>query len=129
GMAHRAASLVVDSRDKAYLLLVPCAVGHSGPARSCGVLRQNLDCAFTYGPLATETRARDAGPAPNAPRDGKPERFPRRGGRMSRTVAVLGATGLVGRTTVRVLESRAFPLGELRLLASERSAALTIPFR
>jgi aspartate-semialdehyde dehydrogenase len=48
---------------------------------------------------------------------------------MSRTVAVLGATGLVGRTTVRVLESRAFPLGELRLLASERSAALTVPFR
>jgi len=46
-----------------------------------------------------------------------------------RTVAILGATGLVGRTTLRVLESRSFPLDELRLLASERSAARTLPFR
>jgi aspartate-semialdehyde dehydrogenase len=48
---------------------------------------------------------------------------------MSRAVAVLGATGLVGRTTVQILESRAFPLDELRLLASERSADRAIPFR
>src|SRR5262249_35548864 len=53
----------------------------------------------------------------------------REGAGMSRTVAILGATGLVGRTTMRVLESRAFPLDELRLLARERSAARTRPFR
>jgi len=37
-------------------------------------------------------------------------------------IAVLGATGAVGRTMLRVLEERAFPAGELVLLASERSA-------
>jgi aspartate-semialdehyde dehydrogenase len=37
-------------------------------------------------------------------------------------VAILGATGAVGSTLLRVLEERAFPLEELRLLASERSA-------
>jgi aspartate-semialdehyde dehydrogenase len=48
---------------------------------------------------------------------------------MSRAVAILGATGLVGRTTMRVLEQRVFPLDELRLLASERSTDRTFPFR
>jgi len=48
---------------------------------------------------------------------------------MSRAVAILGATGLVGRTTLRILEERAFPLDELRLLASERSADRTLSFR
>jgi aspartate-semialdehyde dehydrogenase len=38
------------------------------------------------------------------------------------TVAVVGATGVVGRTMVRVLGERDFPVGELRLLASARSA-------
>src|SRR6185369_3122343 len=42
GNGHRAASLVVDSRDKACLLLVPCAVAVPGPARSCGVLKRSL---------------------------------------------------------------------------------------
>ena len=37
-------------------------------------------------------------------------------------LAVLGATGAVGETLLRVLEEREFPLDELRLLASERSA-------
>ena len=37
-------------------------------------------------------------------------------------VAVLGATGAVGRTMLRVLEERGFPADELVLLASERSA-------
>lgn len=37
-------------------------------------------------------------------------------------IAVLGATGAVGRTMLRVLEERAFPVDELVLLASERSA-------
>ena len=48
---------------------------------------------------------------------------------MSRTVAILGATGLAGRTTLRILEERGFPLDELRLLASERSADRTFAFR
>jgi len=57
------------------------------------------------------------------------ERPPFTGGRMSRTVAILGATGLVGRTLVRILETRGFPLDELRLLASERSTSVTQRFR
>lgn len=36
-------------------------------------------------------------------------------------IAVLGATGAVGRTMLRVLEERAFPVAELVLLASARS--------
>lgn len=48
---------------------------------------------------------------------------------MSLTVAILGATGLVGRTMLALLEERAFPLGRLRLLASERSASRTMRFR
>lgn len=42
------------------------------------------------------------------------------------TVAVVGATGVVGRTMIQVLLEREFPVGELRLLASERSAGKTI---
>ena len=38
------------------------------------------------------------------------------------TVAVVGATGVVGRTMIQVLLERAFPMAELRLLASSRSA-------
>jgi aspartate-semialdehyde dehydrogenase len=38
------------------------------------------------------------------------------------TVAVVGATGAVGRTMIQVLTEREFPLGELRALASSRSA-------
>jgi aspartate-semialdehyde dehydrogenase len=38
------------------------------------------------------------------------------------TVAVVGATGVVGRTMVDVLRERDFPMGDLRLLASGRSA-------
>ena len=43
-------------------------------------------------------------------------------------LAILGATGAVGTTLLRVLEERAFPLDELRLLASERSAGTQIRF-
>ena len=39
-----------------------------------------------------------------------------------RTVAIVGATGVVGRTMRSVLEERDFPLASLRLLASSRSA-------
>jgi aspartate-semialdehyde dehydrogenase len=42
------------------------------------------------------------------------------------TVAVVGATGVVGRTMIQVLLEREFPVGELRLLASERSAGRTV---
>ena len=42
------------------------------------------------------------------------------------TVAVVGATGVVGRTMIQVLAERHFPVGELRLLASGRSAGSTI---
>lgn len=37
-------------------------------------------------------------------------------------IAIVGATGLVGRTMLRVLEERNFPVSSLKLLASERSA-------
>ena len=39
-----------------------------------------------------------------------------------RRIAVVGATGAVGRTMLSILEERDFPLAELRLMASERSA-------
>jgi len=42
------------------------------------------------------------------------------------TVAVVGATGAVGRTMIHVLTERGFPMGELRPLASSRSAGSTI---
>lgn len=42
------------------------------------------------------------------------------------TVAVVGATGAVGREMIAVLEERRFPVGELRLLASAKSAGKTI---
>ena len=42
------------------------------------------------------------------------------------TVAVVGATGAVGRTMTQILLEREFPLGDLRLLASGRSAGTTI---
>jgi aspartate-semialdehyde dehydrogenase len=45
------------------------------------------------------------------------------------TVAVVGATGLVGRKMIQVLEEHEFPVGELRLLASARSEGRTLPFR
>ena len=45
------------------------------------------------------------------------------------TVAVVGATGAVGTEMLRVLETRGFPVRELRLLASRRSAGTTMAFR
>jgi aspartate-semialdehyde dehydrogenase len=44
-------------------------------------------------------------------------------------VAVVGATGAVGRTMVAILEERDFPLSSLRLFASSRSAGSVIPTR
>jgi len=43
-------------------------------------------------------------------------------------VAILGATGLVGRTMARVLEERKFPVKSIKLLASARSAGTRLPF-
>jgi aspartate-semialdehyde dehydrogenase len=45
-----------------------------------------------------------------------------------RKVAVLGATGLVGREILKVLEQRNFPVSEIVMLASERSAGKTLDF-
>jgi aspartate-semialdehyde dehydrogenase len=44
-------------------------------------------------------------------------------------VAVVGATGAVGQTTLKVLEERKFPVRELRAFASERSVGKTVTFR
>jgi len=45
------------------------------------------------------------------------------------SVAVVGATGLVGGEMIRTLEQRNFPVGELTLLASERSLGKELTFR
>jgi len=47
----------------------------------------------------------------------------------SYTVAITGATGVVGGTVRRILEERSFPVGELRLLASSRSAGRRLPYK
>ena len=48
---------------------------------------------------------------------------------MSYGVAVMGATGAVGRVMLEILAERDFPVGELRLLASSRSAGRQIDYR
>src|SRR6476661_1685419 len=69
------------------------------------------------GPLLYSRRARtsdrDSGAVPDMTRQ-------------HLTVAVVGATGVVGRTMIQVLAEREFPVGELRLLASGRSAGRTV---
>lgn len=44
-------------------------------------------------------------------------------------VAVVGITGAVGEQIIRLLEERSFPIQELRLLASARSAGKTVRFK
>ncbi len=44
-------------------------------------------------------------------------------------IAIVGATGAVGETLLQVLKDRDFPVGELYLLASERSAGNTRKFK
>ena len=44
-------------------------------------------------------------------------------------VAVIGATGMVGRIILKVLEERNFPVSELILVASENSVGKTIEFK
>ena len=48
---------------------------------------------------------------------------------MMKNVAILGATGAVGREMLKVLEERNFPIGKLKLLASERSVGKLIEFK
>ncbi|HHX77449.1 MAG TPA: aspartate-semialdehyde dehydrogenase [Firmicutes bacterium] len=43
-------------------------------------------------------------------------------------VAVVGATGMVGRTFLRVLAERKFPISKIKLLASRRSAGKKVDF-
>jgi len=47
---------------------------------------------------------------------------------MGFSIAVVGATGLVGRTMLRVLEERGLPISSLRLLASSNSAGKKVRF-
>jgi aspartate-semialdehyde dehydrogenase len=44
-------------------------------------------------------------------------------------VAVVGVTGAVGQTTLKILEERKFPVRELRAFASARSAGKTVTFK
>ena len=45
------------------------------------------------------------------------------------TIAIVGASGAVGQELLRVLEQRQFPISELRLFGSQRSAGQTYTFR
>lgn len=45
------------------------------------------------------------------------------------SVAVVGATGAAGQTTLKILEERKFPVRALRCFASERSVGTTVTFR
>jgi len=69
------------------------------------------------GPLLYSRRARtsdrDSGAVPDMTRQ-------------PLTVAVVGATGVVGRTMIQILAEREFPVGQLRLMASGRSAGRTV---
>lgn len=47
----------------------------------------------------------------------------------AKVVAVAGATGVVGRTMLRVLEDMNFPVKEIKLLASARSVGRTLTFK
>ncbi|MBF8287258.1 MAG: asd, partial [Candidatus Rokubacteria bacterium] len=45
------------------------------------------------------------------------------------TVAIVGVTGAVGQTTLRILEERKFPVKALRAFASERSVGKSVTFK
>lgn len=48
---------------------------------------------------------------------------------MAKNIAIMGATGAVGQELLRLLESRNFPVGNLKLLASARSAGKKVSFK
>lgn len=50
-------------------------------------------------------------------------------GKTAYNVAVVGATGAVGQKILRILEDKEFPINELKVLSSERSAGKTIQFK
>src|SRR5688572_9955874 len=81
--------------------------------RTQGCDRQQVGARCWTAPLLYSRRARrdqdHSGAMPSV--TGKPL-----------SVAVVGATGVVGGTMIRILLEREFPFGELRLLASARSA-------
>jgi len=43
-------------------------------------------------------------------------------------IAVVGVTGAVGQTTLKILEQRKFPVRDLKAYASERSVGKTVTF-
>src|SRR2546425_4596971 len=45
------------------------------------------------------------------------------------TIAVVGVTGAVGQTTLKILDERKFPVRELRAFASERSVGKSVTFK
>jgi aspartate-semialdehyde dehydrogenase len=45
------------------------------------------------------------------------------------TIAVVGVTGAVGQTTLKILDERKFPVRELRAFASERSVGKSVSFK
>ena len=47
----------------------------------------------------------------------------------SYVMAILGATGAVGKETLEILEERKFPIASLRLFASKRSAGEVMTFQ
>jgi aspartate-semialdehyde dehydrogenase len=56
-------------------------------------------------------------------------KLPRPAPAKPRNIAIVGATGAVGLELISCLETRGFPVGTLRLLASPRSAGKTLRFR
>ena len=48
---------------------------------------------------------------------------------MFETIAIVGATGAVGRIIRQLLEERDFPYGQIKFLASKRSAGTTVTFK
>jgi aspartate-semialdehyde dehydrogenase len=48
---------------------------------------------------------------------------------MAHAIGIVGATGVTGEVTLRILEERAFPVGELRLFASRSSAGRALPWK
>src|SRR3989442_10088696 len=45
------------------------------------------------------------------------------------TIAVVGVTGAVGQSTLKILDERKFPVRELRAFASERSVGRSVTFK
>lgn len=46
-----------------------------------------------------------------------------------KSIAIVGATGLVGRTILKILEERRYPVKKLKLFASDRSKGMTLNFQ